>query len=112
MTPETAGLTFAEIVLRAGPTLAAVGIWVFGAFMVFQNWRKERKADAAQAQAVEDRKAALADAAEARKVTQGMLADAAEDRKVTQAMLAALTELVRRTSPPSSQAGPQPSPAE
>ena len=98
MTSETAGLTFAEIVLRAGPTLAAVGIWVWGTFMVFQNWRKERKADAAQAQAVEDRKAAQADAAEARKVTQGMLA--------------ALTELVRRTSPPSSQAGPRPGPAE
>ena len=38
--------------------------------------------------------------------------DAADDRKVTQAMLAALTELIRRTSPPSSQDGPRPGPAE
>ena len=38
-------------------------------------------------------------------------AQADEDRKVTQAMLAALTELIRRTSPPSSQAGPRPGPA-
>jgi len=38
--------------------------------------------------------------------------DAADDRKVTQGMLAALTELVRRTSPPSSQDGPRPGPAE
>ena len=102
MTPaETAGLTFAEFVeyvLRAGPTLAAVGVWWFGAIMVLQNRRKERKAGAAQMQAVEDRKAALADA------------DA--DRKVTQGMLAALTEILRRTAPPSSQTGPRPAPAE
>ena len=39
-------------------------------------------------------------------------AQAAEDRKVTQGMLAALQELIRRTAPPSSQAGPQPGPAE
>ena len=37
---------------------------------------------------------------------------AAEDRKVTQGMLAALQELIRRTSPPSSQDGPRPDPAE
>ena len=35
-------------------------------------------------------------------------AQAAEDRKVTQGMLAALQELIRRTAPPSSQAGPGP----
>ena len=67
MTPETAGLTFAEIALRGGPTLAAVGVWIFGAIMVFQNWRKER-------QAAEDRKAAQAAAAESRQVTNGLLA--------------------------------------
>ena len=39
-------------------------------------------------------------------------AQAAADRKVTQGMLAALQELIRRTAPPSSQAGPQPGPAE
>ena len=67
---EAAGLTFAEFVeyvLRGGPTLAAVGVWVFGAVMVFQNWRKERKADAVQAQA-------QAQAAEDRRVTNGLLA--------------------------------------
>ena len=37
---------------------------------------------------------------------------AAEDRKVTQGMLAALQELIRRTSPPPSQDGPRPGPAE
>ena len=68
---------------------------------------EDRKA--AQAQADEDRKAAQAQADEDRKAAQ---ADAAEDRKVTQGMLAALTEMLRRTSPPSSQAGPQPGPAE
>ena len=67
MTPETAGLGFAEIALRGGPTLAAVGVWIFGAVMVFQNWRKER-------QAAEDRKAAQAAAAESRQVTNGLLA--------------------------------------
>ena len=74
MTPEPDGLTFVEIALRGGPTLAAVGIWAFGIVMVLQNWRRERKADAAQVQAAEDRKAALADAAEARQVTNGLLA--------------------------------------
>ena len=84
MTPaETAGLTFAELVeyvLRAGPLIAAVGIWYFGNRMERSNKRRAQ--------------------------------DAADDRKVTQAMLAALTELIRRTSPPSSQDGPRPGPAE
>ena len=81
---------------------------------------EDRKAIQAQmAQAAEDRKAvqaqmaqAAAQAAEDRKAIQAQMAQAAEDRKVTQGMLAALTELVRRTSPLSSQAGPQPGPAE
>ena len=83
MTPaETSGLPFADIVAYAsalGSPIAAVGIWFFGAVMLFQN--------------------------------RSRAAQAAEDRKVTQAMLAALTELIRRTSPPSSQAGPRPGPA-
>ena len=81
---------------------------------------EDRKAIQAQmAQAAEDRKAvqaqmaqAAAQAAEDRKAIQAQMAQAAEDRKVTQGMLAALTELVRRTSSPSSQAGSQPGPAE
>jgi len=79
--------------------------------------RKAIQAQMAQAaaQAAEDRKAIqaqMAQAAEGRKAIQAQMAQAAEDRKVTQGMLAALTELVRRTSPPSSQAGPRPGPAE
>ena len=142
MTPaETAGLTFAELVeyvLRAGPLIAAVGIWYFGNRMERSNKRraeteKDRHEQIMESfkQAAEDRKAALAQADKDRKATQAQAdkdrkaaqaqadkdrkaaqADAAEDRKVTQGILAALTELVRRTSPPSSQAGPQPGPAE
>ena len=116
---ETAGLTFAELVeyvLRAGPLIAAVGIWYFGNRMERSNKRraeteKDRHEQIMESfkQAAEDRKAALAQADEDRKAAQ---ADAAEDRKVTQGMLAALQELIRRTSLPSSQAGPQPGPAE
>ena len=116
MTPaETAGLTFAELVeyvLRAGPLIAAVGIWYFGNRMERSNKRRaetdERRAEAEKNRHIESM-TALAQAAEDRKAAQ---AAAAEDRKVTQGMLAALTELVRRTSPPSSQAGPRPGPAE
>ena len=39
-------------------------------------------------------------------------AQAAEAQKTTEGMLTALTELIRRTSPPSSQDGPRPGPAE
>ena len=116
MTPaETAGLTFAELVeyvLRAGPLIAAAAVWYFGNRMERSNKRRaETEKDrheqimASFKQAAEDRKAALAQADEDRKAA---LADAAEDRKVTQGMLAALQELIRRTSLPSSQAGPQP----
>ena len=131
MTPaETAGLTFAELVeyvLRAGPLIAAVGIWYFGNRMERSNKRraeteKDRHEQIMESfkQAAEDRKAALAQADKDRKATQAQAdkdrkaaqADAAEDRKVTQGMLAALTEMLRRTSPPSSQAGPRPGPAE
>ena len=86
MTPaETAGLTFAEFVeyvIRLDPLIAAVGIWWFGFAMNLSNTRRE-KADQRRAD------------------------QAVEDSKVEQGMLAALTELIRRTSPPSSQAGPR-----
>lgn len=111
---EAAAMTAYEtisVVIAAGNMLAALvaagGIWYFGAGM-----KRANDSRAAQAQEQADQ------AAEERKVTQGMLAAlerqgagaaedraaAAEDRKVTQAMLAALTELIRRTAPP--QAGP------
>ena len=98
MTPyEAARLAIADGNMLAA-IIAALGIWVFGIGMLAQNWRREKADQRRAAQADKDRKAALA--------------DAAEDRKVTQGMLMALTELVRRTSPPSSRAGPQPGPAE
>lgn len=111
---EAAAMTAYEtisVVIAAGNMLAVLvaagGIWYFGAGM-----KRANDGRAAQAQEQADQ------AAEERKVTQGMLAAlerqgaaaaedraaAAEDRKVTQAMLAALTELIRRTAPP--QAGP------
>ena len=109
MTPvETAGLTFAEIadyILRAGPLIAAVGVWVFGVGMNRSNARRTKAEENRHTEVM----AAFEQAAEDRKAAQ---AEAAADRKVTQGMLAALQELIRRTSPPSSQAGPQPGPAE
>ena len=109
MTPaETAGLTFAEIAdytLRAGPLLAALGVWYFGSCMDRSNKRRA-EADERRAEAEKNRHT------ESMTALKAMQADAAADRKVTQGMLAALQELIRRTSPPSSQAGPQPGPAE
>ena len=69
----------------------------------------------AQAQAAQAQAAAAAAQAQARAAQEQARAaqeQAAEDRKVTQGMLAALQELIRRTSPPSSQDGPRPGPAE
>ena len=83
-----AASAFGSIVSALAATIAAVGIWHFGRAM---NRNNETRAALAEQQAK--------DAAEDR-------AQAAEDRKVTQAMLAALTELLRRTSPPQSQTGP------
>ena len=100
------------VVSALGSPVAALGIWLFGIVMLFQN-RSRAKADRRRADAERNRHTeamtALAQAAEDRKAMQ---AQAAEDRKVTQGSLAALQELIRRTSPPSSQAGPQPGPAE
>ena len=76
-----AASAFGSIVSGLAATIAAVGIWHFGRAM---NRTNETRAAQAEQQAK----------------------DAAEDRKVTQAMLAALTELLRRMSPPQSQNGP------
>lgn len=65
--------------------LAALGIWAGVIAMIVVNVTRAKDA-------AEDRKA--------------MQAQAAQDRKVTQGMLAALQELIRRTSPP------RPDPAE
>ena len=94
MTPyEAARLAIADGNMLAA-IIAALGIWVFGIGMLAQNWRRAKAEKRRAEQAADDRK------------------EAAEDRKVTQAMLAALTEILRRTSSPSSQAGPRPGPAE
>ena len=89
---ETAGLTFAELVeyvLRAGPLIAAVGIWYFGNRMERSNKRraeaeKDRHEQIMESfkQASEDRKAALAQADKDRKAA---LAQADKDRKAAQA---------------------------
>ena len=112
------GLTasYIGLAIAAGNMLAAMvaaaGIRVFGTGMKRAN---ENRAET-EKNRHEQIMAAFKDAAEDRKASQ---AAAAEDRKVTQATLAALerqgdvlAELVRRTSPPSSQAGPRPGPAE
>ena len=108
---ETASLAVADGNMVAA-IIAAAGIWVFGVGMLVQNWRRAKDA-------AEDRKAAQAAAAAAQAQAQAAQAQAAaaqaqaaEDGKVTQGMLAALQELIRRTSPPSSQDGPRPDPAE
>ena len=122
---EAASLTASHIglAIAAGNMLAAIvaaaGIWVFGTSMKRAN---ENRAEteknrheqimAAFKDAAEDRKAA-------REQAERQAAAAAEDRKITQATLAALerqgdvlAEILRRTSPPSSQAGSRPGPAE
>ena len=83
MTPaETSGLTFADIIAYASALGSPIAAVGIWFFGVVMLFQNRSRA-----------------------------AQAAEDRKVTQAMLAALTELIRRTSPPSSQAGPPPGPA-
>ena len=85
----------ASLASAAAAAVAALGIWVFGIGMLVQNWRRA-KAERHRAEAEKDRH------------TESMEADR---RRHEQAM-AALTELIRRTAPPSSQAGPPPDPAE
>ena len=112
------GLTasYIGLAIAAGNMLAAIvaaaGIWVFGTSMKRAN---ENRAET-EKNRHEQIMAAFKDAAEDRKAAQ---AAAAEDRKVTQATLAALerqgdvlAEILRRTAPPSSQAGSRPGPAE
>ena len=94
MTPyETASLAVADGNMVAA-IIAAAGIWVFGVGMLAQNWFRA-KAD--------QRRAAQADTAQ--RAMEGMLTALERQGK-------ALEELIRRTSPASSQDGPQPGPAE
>ena len=84
-----AASAFGSIVSALAATIAAVGIWHFGRAMNRTNETRAAQAEQQAKDAAEDR------------------AQAAEDRKVTQAMLAALTELIRRTSPPPSRSRPR-----
>ena len=100
-----AASAFGSVASALAATIAAVGIWHFGRAMNRTNETRtalaeQQAKDAAEgrAQAAEDRAQAAEDRAQAAEDR----AQAAEDRKVTQAMLAALTELLRRTSPPQS----------
>ena len=92
MTPP--GPDTLDVLIRLAPLASAVaatlvvGIMAFGVHEMRRS-NNQRAKDAAAAQAA-----------------------ASDDRKVTQGILAALTELVRRTSPPPSQDGPRPGPAE
>ena len=85
----------ASLASAAAAAVAASGIWVFGIGMLVQNWRRA-KAERHRAEAEKDRH------------TESMEAD----RRRHEEAMAALTELIRRTAPPSSQAGPPPGPAE
>ena len=88
MTPyEAASLAVADGNMVAA-IIAAAGIWVFGVGMLAQNWFRA-KAD--------QRRAAQADTAQ--RAMEGMLTALERQGK-------ALEELIRRTSPPSSQGGP------
>ena len=101
MTPyEAASLAVADGNMVAA-IIAAAGIWVFGVGMLAQNWLRA-KAD--------QRRAAQADTAQQAmegtlKAMEGMLTALERQGK-------ALEEIIRRTSPASSQAGPRPGPAE
>ena len=113
MTPPEPSIlaVIVEYVIRAGPTVAAAGIWVFGIGMNRSNKRRtdaeqnrHKEAMAALAQAAEDRKAmqaqmaqAAAQAAEDRKVTQGQLAALERQGKALERQGAALEKLVRYT---------------
>ena len=98
-----AASAFGSIVSALAATIAAVGIWHFGRAMNRTNETRAALAEQQAKDAAEDR----AQAAEDRVQAAEDRAQAAEDRKVTQAMLAALTELIRRTSPPPSRSRPR-----
>ena len=79
----------ASVASAAAAAVAALGIWVFGVGMLVQNWRRAE--------------------AEKNRHTESMAAEKrrteAEKNRHTESMTA-LSELIRRTSPPSSRAGP------
>ena len=108
MTPyEAASLAVADGNMLAA-IIAAAGIWVFGVGMLVQNWLRA-KAD--------QRRAAQADTAQ--QAMEGTLKAMGGTLKAMEGMLTALErqgkaleEIIRRTSPASSQAGPRPGPAE
>ena len=108
MTPyEAASLAVADGNMVAA-IIAAAGIWVFGVGMLAQNWFRA-KAD--------QRRAAQADTAQ--RAMEGTLKAMDGTLKGMEGMLTALErqgkaleEIIRRTSPASSQDGPRPGPAE
>ena len=108
MTPyEAASLAVADGNMLAA-IIAAAGIWVFGVGMLVQNWLRA-KAD--------QRRAAQADTAQ--QAMEGTLKAMGGTLKAMEGMLTALErqgkaleEIIRRTAPASSQAGPRPGPAE
>ena len=115
MTPyEAASLAVADGNMLAA-IIAAAGIWVFGVGMLAQNWLRA-KAD--------QRRAAQADTAQQAmdgtlKAMEGTLKAMEGTLKGMEGILTALErqgkaleEIIRRTSPASSQDGPRPGPAE
>ena len=116
MTPPEPGTL--DVVLKLAPIIAASGIWVFGAGMLVQNWRRAKaerrraEADQRRAEAEKDRHTESMEAekrraeAEKNRHTESMEAD----RHRHEEAMTALIEIIRRTSPPSSP--PQPGPAE
>ena len=121
--PETGAL---DVVLKLAPIVAASGIWVFGAGMLVQNWRRA-KAERRRVEAEKNRHTESMEAdrrraeVEKNRHTESMEADQrraeAEKNRHTESMeadrrrheeaMTALTELIRRTSSP-----PRPGPAE
>ena len=98
MTPPEPGTL--DVVLKLAPIIAASGIWVFGAGILVQNWRRA-KAERRRAEADQRRAEAEKD-----RHTESMEAD----RHRHEEAMTALIEIIRRMSPPSSP--PQPGPAE
>ena len=86
-----------DVLVRLAPLVAASGIWVFGAGMLVQNWLRA-KAERRRAEA--DQRRAKA---EKNRHTESMEAEKrraeAEKNRHTESMTA-LSELIRRTSPP------------
>ena len=83
-----------DVLIRLAPLTSAVAATLVVGIMAFRVYEMRRS---------NNLRAKDASAAQAA---------AADDRKVTQGMLAAPQELIRRTSPPSSQDAPRTGPAE